>query len=55
MAFVSARLIYPCTVETLAYHGSAHIHAIAHADGWIIFPVGVAELEEGSLVDFWML
>jgi molybdopterin molybdotransferase len=30
------------------YHGSAHIHALAGADGIIAFPIGVDTLESGS-------
>lgn len=55
MAFVPGTFIQRDTVERLNYHGSAHIHAITQADGWVIFPMGEKELTAGSLVDFWML
>lgn len=55
MSFVPGHLVNTGTVEQLTYNGSAHIHAISQADGWIIFPIDVTELEEGSLVDFWQL
>ena len=55
MSFVPGHLSKPDTVEKLDYHGSAHIHAIAQADGWIIFPINETELKEGSMVDFWQL
>ncbi|HEY5653314.1 MAG TPA: gephyrin-like molybdotransferase Glp [Pontiella sp.] len=55
MAFVPGKQVQPNAVEKLEYHGSAHIHAMAIADGWIIFPIGETELEEGSFVDFWIL
>jgi molybdopterin molybdotransferase len=55
MSFVPGHLVKSDTVEKLDYHGSAHIHAIAQADGWIIFPIDSLELEEGSVVDFWQL
>ncbi|MEI6891860.1 MAG: gephyrin-like molybdotransferase Glp [Pontiella sp.] len=54
-SFVPGHQINSGTVEKLEYHGSAHIHAISQADGWIIFPLGATELEAGSLVDFWQL
>jgi molybdopterin molybdotransferase len=37
-------------VRPLVYHGSAHIHAICHADGFIVLPVGTTYLEKGALV-----
>jgi molybdopterin molybdotransferase len=55
MSFVPGQLIDSGTVEKLDYHGSAHIHAISQADGWIIFPMDVTELAAGSLIDFWQL
>jgi molybdopterin molybdotransferase len=33
------------------YHGTAHISSYALADGIIAIPIGVAELNEGSMVD----
>jgi molybdopterin molybdotransferase len=33
------------------YHGTAHISSYAIADGIIAIPIGVAELDEGSMVD----
>lgn len=55
MAFVPGHKVDSATVEKLEYNGSAHIHAIAQADGWIIFPLDITELEAGSMVDFWQL
>jgi molybdopterin molybdotransferase len=55
MSFVPGHKVDAGTVEKLDYHGSAHIHAISQADGWIIFPMDVTELEAGTLVDFWQL
>ena len=55
MSFVPGHLVKPETVQKLDYHGSAHIHAMAHADGWIVFPIDSTELAEGSMVDFWQL
>jgi molybdopterin molybdotransferase len=34
----------------LAYHGSAHIHALCRADGFIVLPVGTTHLDKGALV-----
>jgi len=33
------------------YHGSAHIQALTHADGFIMIPMGTATIEEGTAVD----
>lgn len=55
LAFVPGKKADAGTVEKMEYNGSAHIHAISQADGWIIFPMDVTELEEGSPVDFWQL
>lgn len=38
-------------VERVAYHGSAHIHALCEADGLITLPKGEIQLEAGSMVD----
>lgn len=34
----------------LDYHGSAHIHALCRADGFIVLPVGATRIEQGALV-----
>ncbi len=54
-SFMPAKLVDPGTIAPLDYHGSAHIHALTKADGWIIFPIGETELKEGSAVDVWLL
>jgi len=33
------------------YHGSAHINAICHAEYLISIPVGITQIEEGTMVD----
>jgi molybdopterin molybdotransferase len=33
------------------FHGSAHIFALAKADGYVMIPLGISELKEGELVD----
>jgi molybdopterin molybdotransferase len=38
-------------VEAVAYHGSAHLNALAEADGFIRIEAGVHELPEGAQVD----
>ena len=55
MSFVPGHRVNSGTVEKLNYNGSAHIHAISQADGWIIFPINITELKAGSFVDFWQL
>lgn len=38
-------------VFPVEFHGSAHIFALANADGYIMIPIGISELKEGELVD----
>jgi len=38
-------------VSAIEYHGSAHINALAWADGMICIPRGIRELRQGDLVD----
>lgn len=38
-------------VVPVEFHGSAHIFALAKADGYIMIPLGIGELKEGELVD----
>ena len=33
------------------YHGSAHIQALTSADGFIMIPMGIINIEEGTSVD----
>ncbi len=40
----------PSVVVPLEYHGSAHIHAVARAEGLLMIPAGVRELTKGSRV-----
>lgn len=40
----------PDKVAPLEYHGSAHIHAIAHADALLVIPAGVKERKKGTRV-----
>lgn len=37
--------------EAIEYHGSAHINSFAFADGVISIPIGVSELNKGTIVD----
>lgn len=39
------------TINRIDYHGSAHINALSHADGMILFPEGETELKKGTLID----
>jgi molybdopterin molybdotransferase len=42
-------------VERVEFHGSAHIHAMCHADGLIALPKGENLLEAGGMVDVRLL
>jgi molybdopterin molybdotransferase len=55
MKWLPVRLDAQGGVVPVPFHGSAHLHALMHADGWIAFPVGVAELPVGQLVDVRLL
>jgi len=35
-------------IETIEYHGSAHIHSLCQADGLICIPAGAKEITEGT-------
>ncbi len=49
-SWLPVRLTADGEVRPLVYHGSAHIHAICHADGFIVLPAGATYLEKGALV-----
>lgn len=49
-SWLPVRLTADGAAEPLAYHGSAHIHALCLADGFIVLPVGTTRLEKGALV-----
>ena len=50
-AWIPVRITAQGRAEPVSYHGSAHITALAPADGIITVPVGVGEIPEGTLVD----
>lgn len=39
------------TVEQVSYHGSGHINALSHANGFISIPIGVNSISMGTEVD----
>jgi len=49
---VPCRLTERGTVEPVTYHGSAHLLAMTHADGFFIMPRGVKEFPAGQVVEF---
>lgn len=51
LGWIPVRIDKDGKVSTFEYHGSAHINAISYADGIISVPVGINELEEGTLVN----
>jgi molybdopterin molybdotransferase len=48
--FLPVTLSEDMVVRTVAYHGSAHIHAYVRADGMICLPAGTGTLAEGAAV-----
>lgn len=51
MQWIPVSLQADGTVARVAFHGSAHVHALCDADGWIAFPVGIAQLPQGQMVE----
>lgn len=49
MNVVPVRIVEGESIETIDYHGSAHIHSMVFADGLIFIPVGTLEIAKGSL------
>ena len=50
LAHVPVRLGPEGAIHPVEYHGSAHIHAYAAADGFVAVPVGVGEIPAGTPV-----
>jgi len=53
--FVPARVSETGVVVPVEFHGSAHLTALMEADGYMIVPIGPAELPAGSKVRFFPL
>lgn len=51
LAWVPVEINSEGKVESVEYHGSAHINALVFADGITSIPIGVNEIKEGSIVD----
>ncbi|MBI2844743.1 MAG: molybdopterin molybdotransferase MoeA [Armatimonadetes bacterium] len=51
-AYVPSRLREDGSIETVAYHGSAHISALMSADGFLIVPIGVSGIRQAEEADF---
>jgi molybdopterin molybdotransferase len=51
LSWIPVRIDHEGCVHPIEYHGSAHIFALAGADGIICMPVGQAIIEIGELVD----
>jgi len=49
-SWIPVRMTEDGRVRANDYHGSAHINALCDADGLIVVPIGVASIEEGTLV-----
>ncbi len=50
--YVPCKLTRDGAIKQVEYHGSAHLYALTHADGFFIVPVGVTELHAGDTVTF---
>ncbi len=51
LAWIPVRINSEGKAEPVDYHGSAHINALAYADGITSIPIGVNEIKEGNIVD----
>ncbi|MHB8904579.1 MAG: molybdopterin molybdotransferase MoeA [Melioribacteraceae bacterium] len=51
LAWIPVKINSDGKIEPVEYHGSAHINALAFADGITSIPIGVNEIKEGSVVD----
>ncbi len=51
LAWIPVKINSDGKIEPVEYHGSAHINALAFADGITSIPIGVNEIKEGSIVD----
>ncbi len=49
-AWLPVRLTADGGARPFDYHGSAHIHALCRADGFIVLPAGATRIEKGALV-----
>lgn len=50
-AWVPVSVTEPGFVQPIAYHGSAHLNALANADGLVCVPKETRELTKGTIVD----
>jgi len=50
--WVPARLADGLSCAPIEFHGSGHLAAVAASDGFLVVPVGVAELEAGATATF---
>ena len=50
--YVPARISEVGLVRPVEFHGSAHLAALTQCDGFLVVPVGPAELPAGSRVRF---
>lgn len=55
LEYMPARLRGDGSLERVPFHGSAHLMALAEADGFLEVPAGVARLAAGERVDFLLL
>jgi len=50
--YIPCRLDDQGRLRPVEYHGSAHLGALLHADGFLTIPLGCQELPAGHLVSF---
>ena len=50
LSWIPVKITDAGTLKPVEYHGSAHVNALGGADGLIGIGVGVAEIEEGTVV-----
>jgi molybdopterin molybdotransferase len=47
-AWYPVRITEGGEVQPVDYHGSAHINALCHTDGFISMPVGIRKIQKGE-------
>ena len=52
MAFLPCRLTQDGTLQSIEYHGTAHLLALSSGDGFFVVPKGVTDVSAGERLDY---
>ncbi|MBN1298008.1 molybdopterin molybdotransferase MoeA [bacterium] len=57
LEFIPARLVTApdrtVRIRTVPYHGSAHLSALSHCDGFALIDPGISAVDAGRIIPFW--